>query len=279
MTGNTDKHRTASIRAAVIAIGIALVVVVAWLRFGGLSAERFTEAGKILPFPKYLTGTFGDSFGVLTALFSGLAFAGLVYTILLQRIELKETREVLKEQSESLRTQAMEATFFQLLQRFSQVARDVFFEMPGFRYEGRAAMTEYYGHLKRDIVEALDRARISNNDRCSQVESYLLNYGAQLNHYFRTLCHVFKFVDEHSALTPEQKVTYTKIARAQLSSPELSMIFYNGITGKGLEFHDLVQRYGLLEHVDRKALIHEDHAAHNVFYHLNSFKGSKDRRP
>ena len=37
-------------------------------------------------------GTFGDSFGPLTSLFSGLAFAGLIWTILLQRVELTDTR-------------------------------------------------------------------------------------------------------------------------------------------------------------------------------------------
>lgn len=48
-------------------------------------------------------GTFGDMFGGLNALFSGLAFAGIIITILLQskelalqRQELKETREELK---------------------------------------------------------------------------------------------------------------------------------------------------------------------------------------
>lgn len=39
---------------------------------------------------------FGDSFGALNALFSGLAFAGIIYTIQLQRKELQLQREELK---------------------------------------------------------------------------------------------------------------------------------------------------------------------------------------
>jgi DNA-binding transcriptional regulator of glucitol operon len=35
-------------------------------------------------------GTFGDMFGVANTFFSGLAFAGIVYAILLQRKELRE---------------------------------------------------------------------------------------------------------------------------------------------------------------------------------------------
>lgn len=37
-------------------------------------------------------GTFGDLFGAVNALFSGLAFAGLIYTIVLQKQGLKIQR-------------------------------------------------------------------------------------------------------------------------------------------------------------------------------------------
>ncbi len=38
-------------------------------------------------------GTFGDLFGAVNALFSALAFAVLIYTIILQRAEIKQNRE------------------------------------------------------------------------------------------------------------------------------------------------------------------------------------------
>jgi len=41
------------------------------------------------------SGVFGDSFGLLTALFSGLAFSGVIITILLQKEELKLQRQEL----------------------------------------------------------------------------------------------------------------------------------------------------------------------------------------
>ena len=41
-------------------------------------------------------GTFGDMFGAVNSLFSGLAFAGVIYAIFLQRRELRETRHELK---------------------------------------------------------------------------------------------------------------------------------------------------------------------------------------
>jgi ABC-type molybdate transport system permease subunit len=47
-------------------------------------------------------GQFGDLFGSVNALFSGLAFAGLIYAILLQRQELTLQRAELKLQREEM---------------------------------------------------------------------------------------------------------------------------------------------------------------------------------
>lgn len=51
-------------------------------------------------------GTFGDSFGAVNSLFSGLAFAGIIYTILLQRKELSLQRQELIETRKELKRSA-----------------------------------------------------------------------------------------------------------------------------------------------------------------------------
>ena len=48
------------------------------------------------------SGVFGDSFGVVNALFSGLAFAGIIFTIFLQQNELRLQRHELKLQRDEL---------------------------------------------------------------------------------------------------------------------------------------------------------------------------------
>ena len=48
------------------------------------------------------SGIFGDSFGLLTSLFSGLAFAGIIITIVMQRDELALQRQELTYQREEL---------------------------------------------------------------------------------------------------------------------------------------------------------------------------------
>jgi len=57
-------------------------------------------------------GTFGDMFGVVNALFSGLAFGGVIYAIFLQRRELELQRQELEWTREELEraANAQEAT-------------------------------------------------------------------------------------------------------------------------------------------------------------------------
>lgn len=86
------------------------------------------------------SGSFGDSFGVLTALFSGLAFSGMLITILLQRkelslqrIELGLTREQLKrsadaadEQVDHLNSQKIREDLYRLISALSDRVSDLY---------------------------------------------------------------------------------------------------------------------------------------------------------
>ena len=84
-------------------------------------------------------GQFGDQFGAVNALFSGFAFAGLIFTIYLQkkelalqREELTQTREELKgqkeqleEQNKTLKIQRFENTYFQMLNQFQEIVNNI----------------------------------------------------------------------------------------------------------------------------------------------------------
>jgi hypothetical protein len=66
-------------------LAIVAGAVVAWAAFW-----YFVVNSSLAGWPE--RGLFGDMFGALNALFSGLAFAGVIYTILLQRTELELQR-------------------------------------------------------------------------------------------------------------------------------------------------------------------------------------------
>ena len=60
-----------------------------WLMFGGVILLFLLNFSMVFFISdKDIRGTFGDQFGAVNALFSGLAFTGLIYTIILQRRDL-----------------------------------------------------------------------------------------------------------------------------------------------------------------------------------------------
>lgn len=85
-------------------------------------------------------GQFGDLFGVVNALFSGLAFAGLIITIRQQHIDLKYQHQAIEQtnqemqnqtaefdkQNETLRIQRFENTFFKMLEVQQSIVNDLY---------------------------------------------------------------------------------------------------------------------------------------------------------
>lgn len=84
-----------------------------------------------------LQGQFGDKFGAVNSLFAGLAFAGLILTILFQRRDINDTRNAMDQER-------FENTFFQLLRVHIDVTDKV--EMLG--NVGRKAFEAFNEHLK-----------------------------------------------------------------------------------------------------------------------------------
>lgn len=90
-------------------------------------------------------GTFGDKFGAINALFSGLAFAGLIATILLQRRELAETREAFEKQVVNVDFQRFDSTFFQLI----ALHNDITSKLSVLSRDGRQAFVAFNEQLKQ----------------------------------------------------------------------------------------------------------------------------------
>jgi hypothetical protein len=79
-----------------------------------------------------------------------------------------------------------------------------------------------------------------------------------VGHYFRNLYNIVKFVDRSDVA---DKQFYTNFVRAQLSSHELLLLFYNCATSLGDEkFKPLVERYAFLKHMPEALLIDHSHS-------------------
>lgn len=171
-----------------------------------------------LPFDE--RGTFGDMFGSINALYSGLAFAGIIFTILLQRKELNYQREELREtrkefeiQNRTLKLQRFESTFFNLLSLHHQIVDSIDLDIEKEKrvkspaigsmkmnkpteYEriiikGRDVFKLTYEELK-DNLSYKKEIEIVNVEYMKFYETVQTDFG----HYFRNLYRIIKLVDQ-----------------------------------------------------------------------------------
>ena len=97
------------------------------------------------------------------------------------------------------------------------------------------------------ITEANKEAEISIIDDIFQ-DMYRM-YGGQIGHYLRNLYHIMSFIDV-SNLQDDQKRFYMDLVQAQLSSSELFILFYDGISKYGREkLLPLLDKYKFLENL------------------------------
>jgi hypothetical protein len=128
-------------------------------------------------------GSFGDKFGFINSLFSGLALAGIIYSIFLQQKELSLQRTELKETKEEFRDQNFQTTFFNLLKTQNQLADDIsatIGDLKSFDKEeyreiiGRKFFNQSKFQLQR-IDKALNKEIFTNYSKWSEEDHY--NYG------------------------------------------------------------------------------------------------------
>lgn len=108
-------------------------------------------------------GQFGDKFGFVNSLFSGLALAGIIYSIILQKRELALQRLELKETRQEFKQQNFETTFFNLLKNQQEIANTIKTSITSLKNLTRADTVEVRGreffvYCKRElkrIYEAL----------------------------------------------------------------------------------------------------------------------------
>ncbi len=238
----------------------------------------------ILEIQMYEPGEFGDSFGMLTALFSGLAFAGLIITLIMQgdelkaqREELKLTRETLKSQKDEMQAQnktlakhGFENTFFKLLEFLEVCIKDIRYSdlnFPSSLATGRDAMGSLYNTFyneylsnKPDKYKDLEfKKECKNKDGTSKAYNNFYNKNeGNLGQYYRVLYNILKLVKRELPVTKDA-LFYTNLVRAKLSKYELLLIFYNCLSPLGAKkMTPLVKEYKILKHLD-KSLLPKEH--------------------
>ena len=234
-------------------------------------------------------GTFGDKFGAVNALFSGLAFAGLIVTLLyqkeelkLQREELKETRNELnaqklefQEQNKTMKRQRFENTFFNMLSLQQEIVNNLSYDnvernfdfnnntsnKTHTLYKGRSLFREMYLNLTVWTTNNHSYRGIRNAIQANDDKIYsFIPLTTSFDHYFRHLYHIYKYVDTCDLIFDDERYDYACIIRSQLSDYELVMLFYNCLTDNGREkFKPLIEKYSIFNNLREELLAQPEH--------------------
>jgi len=227
-------------------------------------------------------GQFGDMFGAVNALFSGLAFAGIIVAIwtqshelalqreqlALQRTELTLTREEMRGQKEQLaaqdrtmQKQAFESTFFALSRRFREMAESLQISDPAEAADSgtRAAGRAYW----RIVFQELDwDGKFEAGDANKQLATYLLLYRAHesgLAPCFAMLAETIAFLERSDF---GHDPTYARLLRAQLFPEETFLIALHGLSPDAPQsLKGQIERLGLLKLLPK----HEEYPGIKVF--------------
>ncbi len=241
-------------------------------------------------FGKLKSNEFGDTAGAVNCLFSSLAFAGVIYAILMQRNELELQRDELQHtrdelagqkeefriQNETLKLQRFENTFFNMLQLQQQITDNISYSYVYKDNEWELQDDDLFppktacGKGREVFRDAFETAihTTSKGKRCNGMRGLLLEEGIKgfennftptyFDHYFRHLYRIFKFVSTSPLINDADRYQYASIARAQLSRYELVWLFYNGLSENGREkFKPLIEEFALLNNLREDLLVYK----------------------
>jgi hypothetical protein len=182
-------------------------------------------------------GQFGDMFGLINSLFSGLAFAGIIYTIYQQLKEVKKQDMAIESQSNSTALQRFENTLFHLLTTHHDLTNTLQAEYyddleAKFRnFQGRKLFTQINSNLKERLkmfdlnVGEYDETTVNTlNNQFNQAIYYHKN---ELSLYLGSVSTILKFITTSYLLTKDRDQSfYIDIFRNQLSFEERKFLFY-----------------------------------------------------
>lgn len=227
-------------------------------------------------------GSFGDKFGSINSLFSGLAFATLIYTILLQREEIKLQRKDIKIQIDELvrstdemvaqtklqRHQRFENKFFQLITLFQKLVNSLQYE--GNHIQGVIVFKKLY------IAKLVHFYKVHGDITVSVHFTYQENKEI-LSHYFEFLRHILVFIETTEEIGTYERKQYADILKSQLSAYEIIFLFYYYSSELiDSKYKALLLKYWIIENVDNSLLLDTEHQSLITELQRNLYKDLND---
>lgn len=196
------------------------------------------------------TGQIGDTIGGIMGPF--VAIAAAILTFLAFWVQFKANQQ----QRNDIALERFESNLFQLIQIQEEITNNLSFtptdgadRLYGSIFHGRQVFKILYKEKGFTISEVGIESGIIKNGIISYEEDKDVGL---LDHYFRHLYRVFKFIDEAPIFINDKKkkYDYACIMRASLSQYELIMLFYNCLSSNGREkFKPLIEIYAIFNNL------------------------------
>lgn len=259
------------------------VVIIALVFVIGLYVVGITEIDQILAYFGHVPengvienddrGTFGDSTGFINTLFSSLAFAGVILTLYWQIKENSNSREedhrkqfedVFFHMTEDLET-IIAGLKIELVNPYGNIAQDWELtpenNVSSKQYvEGREVFRYLYEQQLKDGYY------MTNAIIASGVDGYERFMEGQLDHYFRYFYRILRYIDDNKLIDNRDKYRYACVLRAHMSSYELLIMHYNGLSSIGSQkLKPLLERYSMLNNIRYEKLANGSKEAEKTF--------------
>ena len=199
------------------------------------------------------TGLLGDSFGIITCIFSCLAFWCMGVSLYIQQNQFKKHSELEREQS-------IEDNVFKLLARITNAVEHISgtFPVENISEQYRAsAHDNYLTVAKRNyfamVCDELMHESINKQNHGRYVIQYYeaankKRWNTQLSNYFRLIYRTIHYIDEAEVCNDERKFL-ARLVRTSFSDQELGVLFVNCISKYGSKFKRYVEKYEFFDNL------------------------------
>jgi hypothetical protein len=227
-----------TLRAVTISLVIGVVGVT--LAFAGVVAYLVSSPDA---YPISTLAEFGESFGAISALFAGLAFAGVILTITLQRQELSESREI-------FRIQRFEGSFYRLLSLYRRNLDDIAISdtNTGHLHTGVSALSYICKKLNQvmqkysSFLELEDQRPLYEIQLFIEIQKLIHRQGR----YLGTLRNILELI-ERDLPNERERIPYWNIIAGQITSNEARYLFYCCLVSADTDpLRELMHRSGLV---------------------------------
>ncbi len=205
---------------------------------------------------EFLGGTVGAIWALAGVILFYLALIYQRRELELQRQELKETREILENQSDTIAVQQFDNTFFKLLEFHIEASRKI--QLTGNQNGFDELYKDFVNQIKQvKRKRKIDRSAKMLNDEIygNCFQSVYDGYKNTLQLYFESYKTMVNFIQEKS----HDPTFYFNIIKTHWSEQELIIQFYYIVFyTKDKSLKSIVEKYGLFQGLNQRYIIEID---------------------